>query len=220
MLPLANLPTYTAAELERLAERFLREQIGSEVPIPVDVEWLVEELEDIDFDAWPNLRARHAIEGCVVRDLASGRIFIYVDDDLMDDDSPRGRGRYRYTVAEELAHVRLHRQVIDQISSIDDFRELQNDPKWYDLERNAKRFAAALLMPAKSLVSEASSVYTQLAQKVGTDNPAAVKKWLRSLLAKRFEVSESTMDYRLGEWPIRVYQRVEEAMRRGYDYLA
>src|SRR5262249_44650999 len=147
------------------------------------------------------------------------KLYIYVAEELMADESPKGYGRYRMTVAEELAHVHLHRAAIDQIDSLALFRELQNHPQWGDMERNAKRYAAALLMPGKYLSASAAEVYSELVSHAGTDNPEAVKKWLRTLLAKKFEVSETAMHHRLGEWPMKIYERIEQALRDGLPYL-
>jgi hypothetical protein len=87
------------------------------------------------------------------------------------------------------------------------------------MERNAKRYAAALLMPGKYLSASAAEVYSELVSHAGTDNPEAVKKWLRTLLAKKFEVSETAMHHRLGEWPMKIYERIEQALRDGLPYL-
>jgi Zn-dependent peptidase ImmA (M78 family) len=86
-------------------------------------------------------------------------MYIYIAEELMADESPRGYGRYRMTVAEELAHIHLHRQVIEQIDSPDGFRELHNHKQWGDVERDAKRYAAALLMPGQRLSASAERVY-------------------------------------------------------------
>ena len=61
----------------------------------------------------------------------------------MEDESPKGYGRYRMTVGEELAHIHLHREMIEQIKNPDDFRKLHNHAQWADVERDATRYAAA-----------------------------------------------------------------------------
>jgi Zn-dependent peptidase ImmA (M78 family) len=38
-------------------------------------------------------------------------------------------------------------------------------------------------------------------------------------MAKRFEVSEPAMNYRLSEWPAEVYKHVERALEAGSDTL-
>ena len=218
-MPFDKLPTYSVRQLESKADQYLSDYFGPDVPIPVDIDLLVER-EGIDLDEWPKLRTNHGIEGGVWRDMDTGRLFIFIAEELMADESPKGYGRYRMTVAEELAHIHLHRAVIEQIDTLAKFRELQAHKRWADIERDAKRYAAALLMPGKALLERAERVYAQLVRQAGTDNAAAVKKWLCSLLAKEFEVSETAMHHRLGEWPMKIYSRVEQALHDGLPYLS
>jgi Zn-dependent peptidase ImmA (M78 family) len=120
-------------------------------------------------------------------------------------------------VAEELAHVHLHRQVIGQVDSPAGFQQLHNQIVGTRGERNAKRFAAALLMPVDKLGAEAGTVYRQLVQRVGTDHPEPVLKWLCSLLAQKFRVNEAAMGIRLKE--LGVNEKVRWALQRGYSNL-
>ena len=87
------------------------------------------------------------------------------------------------------------------------------------MDRNAKRFAAAVLMPGAQIVSQAGGTYPQRVRSVGFGNVNAFKKQLAFLLVKRFEVSQQSMTIRLSEWPMRVFKGVEEAMRVQLDYL-
>jgi hypothetical protein len=109
-----NLPEYPNHELEKKASQFLATQYGSVVRIPVDVEWLLDTL-GVDLDCYPALRANYFIEGGVWRDTQTGRLTVFIDEAMMDDHSARGVTRYRTTVAEELAHLLIHREIIDQI---------------------------------------------------------------------------------------------------------
>lgn len=218
-MPFESLPTYTVTDLERGAHDYLHRQFGPDIPIPVDVDWLLEAVERVDLDDWPKLRTNHGIEGGVWRDTDTGELVVYIAEELMDDESPKGYSRYRMTVAEELAHLHLHRPVVNQITGLDQFCELQRHALWQQMERNAKRYAAALLMPGAQLSAYAERVYSRLVARAGTDNPAAIKKWLCTLLSKEFVVSETSMQHRLGEWPMRIYTRVEQAARDGLGYL-
>jgi hypothetical protein len=218
-VPFDKVPTYSVRQLESKAGQYLADNFGPDIPIPVDIDLLVER-QGIDLDEWPKLQTNHGIEGGVWRDTATGRLFIFIAEELMADESPKGYGRYRMTVAEELAHIHLHRTVIEQIDTPAKFRELQAHKQWAEIERNAKRYAAALLMPGKALSESAERVYAQLVRQAGTDNAAAVKKWLCSLLAREFEVSEMAMHHRLGEWPMKIYSRVEQALHDGLPYLS
>src|SRR5262249_8726185 len=104
-------------------------------------------------------------------------------------------------------------------------------PQWNEIERNAKKFAAMLLMPSRPLMAEAREIYHQIAgqpqiREQLTQSVSASKRWephikkrLCMELAKRFEGSEMAMHYRVGEWPAEVYKHVERALESGSDTL-
>ncbi len=213
-MPFGEPPTYTVADLERRAQKFLHEQLGQDVPIPVDIDLLLEQVPEVDLDYWPGLRSNHGLEGMVARDVQKGSLYIFIDADLADTQPTR----YRMTVAEELAHLVLHRKMIDQITEPADFRELQRHYRWHEMERNAKRFGAAILMPGDAVTREARLVFPKLVRVAGFGNIAAVQNHLVSLLAKTFEVSAQAMKIRLTEWPMRVFDNIREAMESGLDY--
>jgi hypothetical protein len=212
---------FTDDELEDEAAHFLENSLGPDVPIPVDVDLLIENVEGLDLDDWPGLKANYGVEGGVWRDPQTGSLFVFIDDRLMNDDTPAGLGRYRMTVAEELAHVHLHRNVIVEIDHPRKFIQLHNEIVSTKVERNAKRFAAALVMPSKNLREEVSKTYRQLIQRVGTDEQwvMPVKRWMCTLLAQRFQVTEMAMNIRLTERPMLIYDQVERAMDRGWSNL-
>jgi len=213
-MPLGEPPTYTVKQLELKAQQFLQQQFGDIVTVPVDVELLLEKIEGVDLDFGPALRQNHGLDGMVLRDPQTAELFVIIDEWLAE----HRLNRYRMTVAEELAHILLHRPIIEQITEPRHFRELQQHYRWHEMERNAKRFAAAILMPGNLVARKARSTYQQLVHKAGFDNVNAVKKYLVSLLAKDFVVSVQSMDFRLREWPMQVFTRVEQAMQDGLDY--
>ncbi len=229
-MPASGVRISTAKELERLGENDLESRFGLALRAPVDVDFLVEKSEGIDLDFYPKLKANHGILGGVWRDVDTGELFIDIDEDLADDDSPLGWARYRMTVAEELAHVQLHRTLIDAINGAHDFHVLHNHPQWNDIERNAKRFAAAILMPASTLSMEAGRSYAhivgrpEIRPRLREADAASrwsdpVTKWMCKELALRFEVSETAMKHRLGEWPARINDRVTQSLDAGSDSL-
>lgn len=96
--------------------------------------------------------------------------------------------RKRFTIAHEIAHYVLHRDLIGEVGITDN--ALYRDGRIGDIrERQANRYAATLLMP-KTLV--------QKAWKEGVRSSAS--------LASRFEVSQAVADIRWRElgcvlWP-------------------
>jgi len=230
-MPVDRVRIYTTAELERRATDYLARNFGADVLIPVDVDLLVEKAEGITLDIWPKLQANHRVLGMVIRDVDAGELFIFIDEDLADNDSPNGLARYRMTVAEELAHVHLHRPLIDAIKSAEDFRKLQGHPQWNEIERDAKKFAAMLVMPTRQLMAEAREVFRQIVGQPQIrdqlrQSVSAYKRWEPHIkrrlcieIANRFGVSETAMNNRLDEWPADVYKHVERALEAGSDAL-
>jgi hypothetical protein len=216
-MPFENLPEYSDAELEKRASQFLAAQYGTVVRIPVDVDWLLTTLPGVDLDCYPGLAANYAIEGGVWRDTESGLLMVYIDERLMDDNTVRGITRYRTTVAEELAHLLIHRDVIEQVQGPDNFRELHNQILRTRVEKNAKRMAAALLMPKEQLWDEAAKEYQLQVQRRGTDEPESIKLLIWGVLAQRFKVSDVAMKYRLTE--LKIFDAVDEAAHRGRPRL-
>lgn len=203
MIP-ERLPTYSVRQLEAKALEFLGEEVSEP---PVDIEHLLESREVADLDVWPKLRANHGILGAVCLDLKSNRLTVFIDDDLAD--RYVHRNIYRITVAEELAHILLHREVIEAVRSVHDFRELHRHPQWHGIDSEAKRLGAALLMPAPAIEEYAEIFYGRMVRQVGYQNPAAIKKQLPPVLADRFQVSPNAMNRRLKEWPMKIYDKVD-----------
>lgn len=201
-------------EIERRAAEFL-EQHASPITIPIDVDYLVESVEGVDLDYWPGLRRRHGLEGMVAKDLDTGGLFIYIDDHLADHEPMR----YRMTVAEELGHVLLHRSCIDPITGPEDFKKLHRDPLWPQIERNAKRFAAAVLMPSEQLIQCTEEYYPRFVKVAGFSNTLAVMRQATALLSKQFSVSPASMSYRLNEWPMQISQRITKSMNERSSVL-
>ena len=211
------LRTYNAQELERFAQQQLQElkRLGH-FAIPVDIEAIVEKL-NIEIDVQRGLREIHQIWGMVAVDLDTEGLVILVDDALLD--SKYQSILYRMTIAEEFAHSLLHEKVIKEIKTVEDFKALQDHQDWHTHDRNAKRLAAALLMPSQNVLDDSRELYGQMISVVGHNNPEAIKKQIASYLASRYEVSVRAMKFRLNEWPIKVMDKIDSAMNAGLDFL-
>jgi hypothetical protein len=212
----AKLPTFTVAELEGMAASFLRNAMPQGVQIPVDIDLLLER-QGVDLDYWPNLKSIHGVAGAVLRDTNSNSLVIYIDQEIADEDS--GKNFYRTTVAEELGHVVLHGTAIQQVVEMHDFRQLQRHSMWHQAERNAKRFGYSLLMPQEELLRESNQIYPKLVLVAGYGDGEAIKMHLCSQLARKFEVSHKTMSIRMTEWPMRINEKVDQAIRSRIETL-
>ena len=120
-------------------------------PIPIDE--IVEEHFKLAIE-YRNLRAEYP-EGDVFGAIWFNEKKIAIDQTLVPENFPAMRGRYRFTLAHELGHWRLHRHLylrranertlLPVVSDKPDhvLRSRQSDPK----EFQANRFASCLLMP-------------------------------------------------------------------------
>ena len=110
----------------------------------VDIEKLIETKYGIVIDIHYNLQKNYGVMAYML--IHSNRLFI--DDRLIDD--PRLTKRYRFTLAEELAHFIIHRYVYKDCKTLDERIEagslLTRQEQWF-LETNAKALASAILMP-------------------------------------------------------------------------
>jgi len=216
MPPSDYLRTYTVAELERIAHDYLR-SLPRPIDVPIDIDYLVEQLPGVDLDHYPYLRDNHQLDGMVGIDQETGEIIIYIDENLATSETLLRR--YRMTVAEELAHLILHRKAIEAINNPPAFRELRKIPNWYEYERNAKKLAVMLLMPYEFVLEHSRQLYHKFIEQAGFGNPLAIKNFLAAKLADIFVVSLQAMTNRLNEWPIKVFDKIDEAMKEGLDFL-
>jgi len=218
--PVDLLREHTAAELEHKAKQF-HDGIGDRFEIPVDVDLLLEDIDGVDLDIWPGLQANHKMLGMTGYNPDTKILSIYIDDCLAD--SSAGIRRYRMTVAEELAHIIIHRPAIEAVRTPEDFKLIQSHSKWYKYERNAKRLAAAILMPPSNILRDAQELYSEMISALPSEfkfsNPEAIKKMITSKLADIYEVSIMSMNIRLGEWPIKVITKIDQAMDNQFDFL-
>lgn len=185
--PADLLREYTAAELERKAKQF-HDGISARFEIPVDVDKLLEDIDGVDLDIWPGLQANHKMLGMAGFNPDTRILSIYIDDRLADPSA--GIRRYRMTVAEELAHTIIHRPAIEAVRTPEDFKLIQSHDKWYIYERNAKRLAAAILMPASHVLKDAQELYSEMISALPPNmkfsNPEAIKKMITSKLADMY----------------------------------
>ncbi|MBN1796703.1 MAG: ImmA/IrrE family metallo-endopeptidase [Sedimentisphaerales bacterium] len=216
MNPADYLKTYQLPELEKIAHKEIK-KLGDSLTIPVDIEEIVENFNDIEIDIHRGLKDNHHTWGMVSRDLETDKFVIMVDDTLLDIDHLKKI--YRMTIAEEFAHILLHKKAIEKVSTLDDFKALQNHGNWHKHERNAKRLAAMILMPSANVLNDSRKLYTQFVQHIGFEKPQVLKKFLTSKMADRYEVSNQSMTFRLDEWPIKVLSKIDEAMKNQLDFL-
>jgi hypothetical protein len=139
-----RVPDFKLYELERKAEDVVRRFPQCVRELRVDIELLVESC-GIRIESFHNLRCKW--DTYAFPDV-TGR-FIFVDVDLMDD--PAEEKKFRFTLAEEFAHVLIHTTLFASCRTAEDRLSLHRrlGEELVDrLDRQARALAGALLMPA------------------------------------------------------------------------
>lgn len=210
------VPGYRVWEIEREAAQVLRAAYPDGLPKDyIDIEWVVEATVGLEIVPIPGLRRSWSVEG-VICCYADGGFCIVIDQDLLN----RKPNRCRFTLGEELGHYVLHGdhlpKVQDHAGAIRAYRDLEN---WNEADRNARRFAAAILMPMQTLNPNAAEVYTTLVRAAGFGDPDAVRNHMAAELGRRYAVSAQAMGYHLTEGRDPISARIDAAIQERLDWL-
>lgn len=101
--------------------------------------------------------------------------------------------RRRFTLAHEIGHFCLHKEAKDGF--VDSRKTMSRSESYWDrYESEANSFAAALLMPEKTIVPEGLKIIATL--KKDSDGMASKEEFI-DRMARAFEVSRVSMEYRL-----------------------
>jgi len=142
------------SELQKIGDEIL-EKVNKDNPYyEVDIDNIVEVHYDIRIEGAP-LRWEHGVEGypCL------GGHKIFIDSNLMNDD--RQERRYRFTLAEEFAHIILHRDVWKDVSTPEEFADAWQkvpDDSLNRLENNARELAGIILLPRYPFINRAIEI--------------------------------------------------------------
>lgn len=139
---------YPLWQLEKIAQEALTGADDCLQKYRVDIEKLIENKYKILIDVHYGLQQKFGVMAYMLTH--GNRLFI--DDKLIDD--PRLAKRYRFTLAEELAHFIIHRELYKECNTVDERIQMElsltRQEQWF-LETNAKALASAILIP-KSLI--------------------------------------------------------------------
>ncbi len=210
MVQLEGLVDYTDIQLEQMAHEYLRKRQDVQFKIPVNVEALLDGCENVDVDDVADISRYARIEGCVCRHMNGRDLKVYIDRRIVDF-SPKPA--YFAVVAEELAHIVLHQGIFIQIKSFYEFLDFQKSPHWHRIERDARRFSAAIRMPYKNLVMAAEKTYPEIIDEHGYGDTWSIQKLLRNALAEMFAVPQTDMHSRLMQWPCHIFDRATASIQ-------
>lgn len=208
-------PRYSLTRLESLAHALLRERWPA-LAIPVDIDYLTDQEPGVVLDTERGLRERWGVPGATVYHPKEDRFTVLIDEAVADGNP----GFYRFTVAEELGHVRLHRAILRRVRTREDAVALQATEDYPFMDRNAKWFASALLMPQDPLLRDAKQLYAGLVKQQGFGRPELIRRALVIRLSQRYLVNVPPMEYRLQRWPLEVLRMVDHALESRMDSLA
>lgn len=208
-----NVQWLSNEKIEKAAWDFLVKN-DVESDLPVDVELMVEEL-GFDIVPVPNLQRSVEVEGFCTSDFTR----IYVDEGVMTSTPVR----YRFTLAHELGHFVLHKEIYEsiQLTSIDEWKNLQralDENSYQRVEFQGYIFAGFLLVPEKHLESQfdkhlpkVNSLVTQ-AKTLGIPRVNYLENAVDSMagfLGPIFNVSSEVMVRRINRSRLSLSQRIK-----------
>lgn len=187
-----NLPRRDYKELHRVAEEFLSEYHPEDIP-PVPIEQIIETRFKISLIPIPGLLDEFKIDGFISSSLKEISIdeFVYM----------KRERRARFTLAHELSHLILHRDIIlarrvETIENYKTFRDsMEDEYRW--LEWQASCLAGLILVPTVPLRAqfELSRKQAETAGLNPSTEPAV--KYICDYLSDIFNVSAQVVQYRL-----------------------
>ena len=148
MKHIPEIPYLSDKQLRAQASAFLDETHKSRT-LPIPIELIVERL-GLDIVPVPGLQAGFDMVGCTSADITR------IDVDAWVAESRESR--YRFTLAHEIAHIRLHRDIFtclrEEASTPEEWREfIQRIPDvlYRSMEWQANMFAGLVLAPPETL---------------------------------------------------------------------
>lgn len=190
-----DIPFYSYEDLCKKADEFLCTHNPSGT-IPVPIEKIVEFEFDINIVPVLGLQREIEVEGFTSSDLKN----IYVDEYVYTEYI----NRYRFTVAHEIGHIVLHRNLYrsNRFSSIAEWKEFINsmteeEHGW--LEYQGYAFAGLILAPRENLIKHTK----EWVKKIEGKGVSLEKNWdfawelIMEHLGKAFQVSASVIEKRL-----------------------
>lgn len=184
-------PFLNYAKLREIAKTVLDTYHPSRT-LPVPIEEIIEFKFGLDIIPIPGLQKIIEVDAFLSQDLKS----ISVDEAVYD-----GRQRrYRFSLAHELGHLVLHKEIYKELSSnsvVDWKKNIQQlpDKEYSLLEWQAQNFAGLLLVPPEELAWEVQRVQTTLAK-----NGNEAESWpylIAAELAVVFDVSAKPVEIRI-----------------------
>jgi hypothetical protein len=207
--------SYSRSDLERKIDRLL---VGMATTPPILSEQILDRVPDVKrIEVRPLLTTDLGCEAMVITPVFMHRdLIVVVDQEVMNafDQKP-----YQMAIAEEIGHIELHRAVMLEIQTENDFADLQQHPAWAMAERDAKYFARAMLMPTSILEPAAHSMYERVANEIGFGDSYKFWSTFTTHLSEVFEIPRADAQKRLETYPRDLVNRVEKSIAARHPSL-
>lgn len=178
--------------------------------VPLDLLTFIELELKLDVIPLDGLANDFSADAAILSDFTG----IYIDGETYDrlDTLPQWReNRLRFTLAHELGHLILHRELFESqaINSKDSLREWLNNHggEKYRIEKEANEFGGSLLVPIAELTTSFNKLANALDQLRGThgwQNDDQLRAKTCEQIAPRFGVNAQVIEVRLDRsqlWP-------------------
>jgi Zn-dependent peptidase ImmA (M78 family) len=202
MPPPLEPPILSYEQINEAAEHFLKKyHSGNSLPIPI--EEIIEFRFGMDIVSFPNLQAMFDVDGFMAGDMSC----IYVDEFVYMN----REGRYRFTLAHEIGHVALHKDMLEQIrprshEEWEDFISHVDNEAYEWLEWQAYAFGGLVLAPREHLLKHCDELMSSLIKKIELAKSSSLPKEsyaeyvidaMASRLIKTYDVSIGVLRKRI-----------------------
>jgi Zn-dependent peptidase ImmA (M78 family) len=192
-------------QVEAFRKDYLR---GDLAHLPVDVFTLAEIDLKLDIIPFDDLFEKYDTDAALMHDFSG----IYVDAEayIIWEKGPRWKQRrLRFSVAHELGHFVLHRDIATKVK----FKDFAEFAAWtkgyhgqqYTLEQAANEFAGRLLVPPDRLTAELEKFKVKIAKLLSQlTNISPLRHAFADMMEETFEVNDQVIETRLereGIWP-------------------
>ncbi len=191
-----NIPRLDSSVIKKEAD-YLRMKFWGDI-IPVDIETIIEFKLNLEIIPIPQLQQVCDTDAFITSTWKS----ICVDErNYMDE---RYRGRLRFSLAHEIGHFVLHKEIYDKfdIKNVDDFRRFIPEitqEQYSKLEVQADMFANNFLIPRDKLIQERDKHLSRISRENGIkkDDKRLINSYIARPIAKKFEVTNVPIEIAL-----------------------
>jgi Zn-dependent peptidase ImmA (M78 family) len=190
-----KIPFHSYETIRNRANEFLT-KFNPTGAIPVPIEEIVEFSLRLNIIPVPGIQDSLEAAGFISSDLES----ITVDQFVME----KRIARYRFTLAHEIGHLWLHREVFEQIKfeTVDEWKKFLidmdvNDYRW--LEFQAHAFAGLVLVPKEPLAARRAICEQKIEKEGLSPGSEAAQFTICRILGNEFNVSAEVIERRLSK---------------------